>query len=198
MSILITGSTGFIGSCFCQNKPEFTINKLDPSIRINSTCGSNSLLKKQLKKNNTVLHLAGLAHGSYTEQELNEVDHLGTLELAAAAAKAGVKRFVFISTVNVHGNMISIVPFTEISGLDNSVNLSKAKAEEGLKKIGKENSMEVTIIRSVLVYGKNAPGNFGLLSKIVSKLPFTPFALVKNKRSFISVGEIYIRHPYID
>jgi nucleoside-diphosphate-sugar epimerase len=190
MNLLVSGSTGFIGSYFCKNETNFEVVKLDSKIRINKYCGSFSSLQEPLKNCDVFLHLAGLAHGKFSESELRDTNLLGTLGLAVAAAKAGVKRFVFVSSVNVHGSDSGEFPFTEKSDLRHSINLSNLEAEKGLKEIGKETGMEVTIVRSVLVYGADAPGNMGLLMKVVSKLPFTPFGIVRNKRSFISIGNL--------
>lgn len=190
MNMLITGSTGFIGSHFCKNYAKLSLSKLDSNIRLSPSCSSNSLLQAELNNISVVLHLAGLAHGCYSEQELDDVNHLGSLELASAAARAGVKRFVFVSTVNVNGSFTGGVPFVEESGIGVPLNPSKEKAEQGLKKIGDKTGMEITIVRPVLVYGKNSRGNMGSLIKIATKLSFTPFGLVKNKRSFMSVGNL--------
>jgi nucleoside-diphosphate-sugar epimerase len=190
MKVFVTGACGFIGTHFCLNETRILCHKLNPRVRLND--GVNLELEElsELSTCNTVLHLAGLAHGKYSEQELNEVNHLATLQLASTSAKAGVKRFVFVSSVNVHGNRTYDAPFTELSELDQSIFPSKIQAEAGLKIIGKETGMEITIVRPVLVYGKDAPENMGLLMRMVSKLPFLPFGLVKNKKSFISLGNL--------
>ncbi len=190
MNVMVTGSAGFIGSHFCENETRLSIYELDSNLRVNSACSSNPFLNNKLGNCDAVLHLAGLAHGNHSAQELNEVNHLGTLELASAAAKAGVKRFVFVSTVNVHSGATCNTPITEESSLDYLISPSKISAEEGLKKIGSETNMEITIVRPVLVYGKGAPGNMGLLYGMVSRLPFTLFGLINNKKSFISVGNL--------
>jgi nucleoside-diphosphate-sugar epimerase len=59
-----------------------------------------------------------------------------------------------------------------------------------LKKISQETGLEVVIVRSTLVYGKNAPGNFGSLSRLINKTHFLPFGLIKNRRSFIAVQNL--------
>jgi nucleoside-diphosphate-sugar epimerase len=203
MFLLVTGSTGFIGSYFCKKETQLELSKLDSNVRINSSCGSNPFLQKELNNSSVVLHLAGLAHRKYTEQELDEVNHLGTLELALAAVKAGVKRFVFVSSIGVNGKLTNGKSFDEVDMAvpHNSFTESKWQAEQGLLAIAKESGMEVVIIRPVLVYGANASGNFGLLTKLVKKLPFLPFTLVNNKRSFISIDNlcdfisVCITHP---
>jgi nucleoside-diphosphate-sugar epimerase len=72
----------------------------------------------------------------------------------------------------------------------NSYTNSKYDAEIGLRKIAAETGLEVVIVRPTLVYGPNAPGNFGLLTKLVNKLPLLPFGLTNNKRDFIAVQNL--------
>lgn len=188
--VLVTGASGFVGAYFSKCTNEFSIYKLGSNIRINEYSSSNVLLQNILKDKSTVLHLANLAHKKFTDDELNAVNNIGTLELAIAASRAGIKRFVYVSTVNVHSDFIHGMPITEMSPLGRFPSSSKLRAEEGLQKIGRETGMEVTIVRSVLVYGVDAPGNMGLITKMVSRFPFTPFGLVKNSRSLISIGNL--------
>jgi nucleoside-diphosphate-sugar epimerase len=78
---------------------------------------------------------------------------------------------------------------------------SKSLAELGLKKIASETGLEVIVVRPTLVYGPKAPGNFGLLTKLVHKLPLLPFGLADNKRDFIAVQNLVdllmtcVNHP---
>lgn len=140
-----------------------------------------------------VIHLAGLAHSRlYSEKEFQSVNLHGTLNFARQAAEAGVKRFVFISTILINGSSTSVAPFDAMSSPNPYNNYAKSKheAEIGLKKIAEETGLEVVIIRSTLVYGPKAPGNFGLLTKLVKNLPLLPFGLSKNKRDFISVQNL--------
>jgi nucleoside-diphosphate-sugar epimerase len=190
MEILLTGATGFIGSFISERRVIGKINALSSTIKINRTCGSNTSLIGELKKNDVVLHCAGLAHGDHTQADLDNVNHLGTLELASAAEKAGVRRFIFLSSVNVHGLISDIYPINETSEKNSNISPSKFKAEQALLRLSKESEMEITIIRSVLVYGKGAPANMGLLIKLASYVPFTPFGLLRNKRSYISISNL--------
>jgi nucleoside-diphosphate-sugar epimerase len=190
MKVLVTGTDGFIGSHFLLNETRLSCCRLNSCFRLSRHVNLDSEFLNTLAGSEVILHLAGLAHGKYSEQQLDCINHLATLQLANASAKAGIKRFVFVSTINVHGRSTVNAPFTELSSIDTSINISKVKAEEGLIKIGKDTGMEITIVRPVLVYGRGAPGNMGLIMSMVSKLPFTVLGALDNKKSFISVNNL--------
>lgn len=152
-----------------------------------------------------IIHLAAVAHNNSNDPDyINEVNVNGTINLAQHAATIGVKRFVFISSIGVLGNSTTnLLPFDEHSNgaAHSQYSQSKLDAENTLLKIAEETELEVVIIRPVLVYGLSAPGNFGKLVNLVNNVPMLPFALCKNKRSFISVDNlvdfisICIDHP---
>jgi nucleoside-diphosphate-sugar epimerase len=198
VTILLTGSTGFIGKhlrgaipaeelvCVVRGTGgtgDFCINSLDSATNWEGAFGGI----------NTVIHLAGLAHDkSFTANDFIEVNTKGTLHLASEAAAAGVKRFVFISTIGVNGTFTTDIPFTDSMDVSpqNAYAQSKLDAELGLRKIEKNTGLDVVIIRPPLVYGSNAPGNFGSLVKLIKNLSFLPFGLLNNKRSFVSVNNL--------
>lgn len=195
---LITGSEGFVGS----NLVPFVI--------------SNSRLVTRRKSNNSpdffyvdnimgstnwngafngidvVIHLAGIAHSLNNYSDYRAVNVEGTLQLAKSAVNEGVRRFIFVSSLGVNGSFTIEKPFTSFDAANphNSYAKSKYDAELGLKKIAVETGLEVVIVRPTLVYGPNAPGNFGLLTKFIKKLSFLPFGLVNNKRDFIAVQNL--------
>jgi nucleoside-diphosphate-sugar epimerase len=214
MKILITGSNGFIGSNL--------INKLKGSHTVvghGKTCGNTSstadffIVDINSQSNwgeclsgiNTIIHLAAVAHNNSKELEyINEVNVNGTINLAQQAVKNGVKRFIFISSIGVLGNSTTNnVAFNEHSNASahSEYAQSKLDAEHALLNISEKTELAVVIIRPVLVYGAGAPGNFGKLVNLVKKVPMLPFALCKNKRSFISVNNLVdfisvcITHP---
>lgn len=197
MTILVTGATGYIGKalsnklqkkCRCvvrrtaQGKfhNEFIIDSLDGETNWDGAFPGC----------HTVIHLAGLAHSKqHSFKELQSVNVDSTINLAKQAVKWGIKRFVFVSSIGVNGSFTKNKPFCSNS-LPNPQNIysqSKHNAETALKKISKETGLELVIIRPPLVYGANAPGNFGKLTKLVKILPFLPFGTLDNKRDFISV-----------
>ncbi|PMM15184.1 hypothetical protein BCT59_17375 [Vibrio breoganii] len=133
-----------------------------------------------------VVHLAGIASKQGSSQsDYDKINHLATMKLANDALNKGVKRFVFVSTIAVMGQTGS---FDEESAPNPQDDYAKSKldAEVGLKSLVAETEMELVIIRSPLVYGEGATGNFLLLQKLIQKLPVLPFGLSNNKRSFIS------------
>ncbi|MUH96852.1 NAD-dependent epimerase/dehydratase family protein [Aliivibrio fischeri] len=196
--ILLTGATGFIGHYVSQKKLKikYAVRNYDASL-------TNSFVIKALdSKTNwhgaftgisSIVHLAGLAHShGFTNDDYRSVNVDGTLHLAREAAIAGVKRFVFVSSIGVNGTATQEVPFSVDSepAPHNAYAQSKYDAEIGLKKIAGETGLEIVIVRPTLVYGPAAPGNFGALARLVNKVPVLPFGLVNNKRDFISVQNL--------
>lgn len=214
MKVLITGSNGFIGSNL-TNKLKLThkvighgrssYNSLNTGDFLKVNIDSQSNWKELLIGINTIVHLAAVAHNNSNDPDyINEVNVKGTINLAEQAAKSGVKRFIFISSIGVLGNSTTnTLPFDEHSNVaaHSQYAQSKLDAEIALLKIAEETELEIVIIRPVLVYGTGAPGNFGKLVGLVNKMPMLPFALCKNKRSFISVDNLVdfvsmcIEHP---
>lgn len=116
-----------------------------------------------------------------------------TLNLAYQAALAGVKRFIFISSINVNGETTSgRNPFTE-DDIPNPVGfyaLSKWEAEQGLWKVQGETGMELVIIRPPMVYGPKVQGNFGSLMSLVQKGVPMPLGSIQNKISFVALDNL--------
>ena len=104
----------------------------------------------------------------------------------------GISRFVFVSSIGVNGASTSRRPFSVYSEPtpNNAYARSKYEAELGLKKIAEKTGLEVVIVRPTLVFGHDAPGNFGALTRLVNKLPILPFGLANNRRDFISVQNL--------
>jgi nucleoside-diphosphate-sugar epimerase len=149
-----------------------------------------------LDEQQVVIHAAARAHVMKDEvadplSEYRRVNVDGTLNLARQAAAAGVKRFIFISSIGVNGNS-NIRPFTE-NDTPNPAECyarSKWEAEQGLWEIHRDSGMEVVIIRPPLVYGRGAPGNFGSLIRWVEKGVPLPLGAVKNQRSLVSLDNL--------
>jgi len=158
---------------------------------------------------NTVVHCAGRAHvmtdtAADPLTAFRTVNSAGTLNLARQAVEAGVKRFVFVSSVGVNGSETALgKPFSEAdkSNPHNVYALSKWEAEQGLLHIAAETGLEVVIIRPPLVYGCNAPGNFGSLMRAVQRGWPLPLGAVHNQRSLVALDNLVdfivtcITHP---
>lgn len=203
--VLLTGSSGFLGSVMLSkllkiNNKISTVTRskknVEPCINqivIDNISSSNNW-ESVLSDVDIIIHLAAVAHNNSNDQDyIYEVNVKGTINLAEQAAKRGVKRFIFISSIGVLGNSTTnMLPFDEhsIATAHSQYTQSKLDAEIALLKIAEKTELEVVIIRPVLVYGAGAPGNFGKLLKLVEKTPFLPFALCRNKRSFISVDNL--------
>ncbi|MFA0568295.1 NAD-dependent epimerase/dehydratase family protein [Vibrio gallaecicus] len=197
MSILVTGASGFIGSWLALEHKNLVVS-VSRNVQANSDffiedINRHTDWQTPLSGIKSVIHLAGTAHNrSGCHRKLLECDYEGTLKLMRDCGKYGVGRFVYISTVNVYSNFYSRHPF----GVKTQLSPTTVKAEfcvsieNNLKEISNELGIELVIVRSPLVYGPNAPGNFSLLTKLVKKAPLLPFALVKNRRDFISVQNL--------
>jgi nucleoside-diphosphate-sugar epimerase len=202
-NLLVTGGTGFVGSRFI----ELLNDKCCKYKLVTRTCtktvekdaflvdgiNSSTIWDGAFKGVNCIIHIAGLAHSqNFDEDDYIEVNTNGTLNLAKQAIKSGVKRFVFVSSIGVHGDASLDESINESSPINPHSFYTKSKylAEIGLMEIANKTEMEVVIVRPTLVYGSNAPGNFGKLKKLVTKLPFLPFGFCNNKRSFISVDNL--------
>jgi nucleoside-diphosphate-sugar epimerase len=123
--------------------------------------------------------------------EFRTVNVEGTAQLAREAAKAGVRRLVFISSIKVNGEENS-TPYTPDSPPNPSdpYGISKWEAEQALRKIEAETGLEVVVIRPTLVYGPGVKANFLNMMKIISRGIPLPLASITNRRSLIYVGNL--------
>ena len=207
MNILLTGATGFLGrqlAKYLHSKPHVGLTavvrrSVDISAfqtrevqRINAnTDWSEALINQQV-----VIHAAARAHIMKEDLadpvvEYRQVNVDGTVNLARQAAEAGVRRFIFISSIGVNGN-INIKPFTEDDTPKpaDPYAQSKLEAEQGLWEIQHETGMELVVIRPPLVYGPNAPGNFGSLTRWIDKGVPLPLGAIQNQRSLVALDNL--------
>ncbi|HKK98734.1 MAG TPA: NAD-dependent epimerase/dehydratase family protein [Desulfotignum sp.] len=213
MKVLLTGTTGFVGKALYQElsarkyhltcafrKPHKTLWQTD--FKNCTPCfldhvDGDTLWSPCLQHIDQVVHLAGMAHaagknGSVGHSRYFSVNHEGTRNLAVQAARQGVKRFVFLSSIMVNGKISSGRPFceTDTENPQNAYAASKLEAEKSLKKIGADSGMEVVILRPPLVYGPHVKANFlKLLELVYSGVPL-PFGGVSKKRSFLALENL--------
>jgi UDP-glucose 4-epimerase len=204
-TILVTGSTGFVGNAVQAALINTNVRLVAPVRKVTphhslpqlqqvevtdlSDVGASLL---HLYKPDVVIHIAAKAHAvSVSLSEFRRVNTDATLQLARAAADSGVRRFIFLSSIGVHG-INSVKPF-QVADTPAPVEdyaLSKLEAEIGLKQIAADSGMEVVIIRPPLVYGANAPGNFGKLAKLAEKNLPLPLGAIHNKRSLVALDNL--------
>ena len=201
--IFITGGSGFVGSVLLSVLPAARTLVFG---RRNLGISDASFIRGEIKpdtqylaafKNvDVVIHLAARVHimndtASEPLSEFRAVNTEGSINLARQAAEAGVKRFIFLSSVKVNGESTSNRrPFTAFDRRmpEDPYGQSKSEAEEQLLALGKETGMEIVIIRPPLVYGEGVKANFAALMKLVGKGFPLPFRNInQNKRSLVSV-----------
>ncbi|MFT5697852.1 MAG: nucleoside-diphosphate-sugar epimerase [Desulforhopalus sp.] len=205
--VLVTGANGFIGKALCSQLEVFKYqcvyvvrSPITGEVEGGRSVAvidikSNTKWKNVLSGVDVVIHLAGLAHvrKKYDKdlKEYREVNTFGTLNLARQAIKAKVKRLIYVSSIGVNGDWSS-EPFTEKDKVNPNTpyTISKNEAEQGLRDLAKHSDIEIVIIRPPLVYGPNAPGNFKKLLSVIKKGVPLPLSGIKNKRSFISLGNL--------
>jgi UDP-glucose 4-epimerase len=160
------------------------------------TIGPETNWQAALEGADAVVHLAARVHHKHEERagELyRNVNIAGTLHLARSAARAGVRQFIFVSTVLVHGRSNEgRAPFSESDILTprGLYGMSKAAAEAGLRALARDGEMKISVIRPPLVYGAGAKGNFALLTRAVSVGLPLPFAAIRNHRAFLAVQNL--------
>ena len=200
--VLVTGSSGFIGShvireFFDLGYEVISVSRTDQSSSFTLDISGDTDWSDVLDDIDIIVHCAAATHiMKISEDTLNsykKVNIDGTLNLAEQA-KATVKRFIFLSSVKVNGEETFSSNFTADdppNPLDPYAR-SKKLAEDGLREIAKSSEMEVVIIRPPLVYGKNPKGNLEKLAKFPdTKIPIIPFGLVTfNLRSLLYIGNL--------
>ncbi|WP_252060688.1 NAD-dependent epimerase/dehydratase family protein [Acinetobacter sp. AHP123] len=220
MKILITGSNGFVGSHLCEyfsTIPEYSVlaqirektQNLSTSIETIIFDLNDDLTNLDLSSVDVVVHCAGRAHiMKEVESEplsiYRQINVEGTLNLAKKAAKAGVKRFIFMSSIKVNGEVTANKPFTpneSVSNPQDPYGLSKFEAEQALLNLAQNVKMDVVIIRPVLIYGPNVKVNFKSMVNLAAKGIPLPVGCLDNKRSMVSIYnlidfiDICLLHP---
>lgn len=217
MTILITGATGFIGQAMVKYFLEHSQVRLALVVRqpalhalpalfnnpridifpIADLCDTENV-QKGLQGCSIVIHAAGRAHIMSKETDAyrtyERVNTEGSLALAALAKAAGVKRFIFLSTIKVHGESTSpdcpFLPEDAVNPVDPYAK-SKYEAEKRLLLYVRGGPMDLVILRLPLVYGPGVKGNFFSLLRMLEKgLPLPLGAIKRNKRSLISTDNL--------
>lgn len=209
--ILVTGANGFVGKMVCADllargfEVTAAVRKVPAGANVNGdglrfvgvgNIDAETDWDAALAGCSGVIHLAARAHILNDEvadplAAFRATNVAGTLQLARSAARAGVARFVFVSSVGVNGSQ-NARPFTESDAPlpAEPYAVSKLEAELALQADAANGAMELVIVRPPLVYGPGCPGNFLRLLKLLSTRMPLPFGAMRNKRSFVGVWNL--------
>lgn len=207
--ILVTGANGFVGEALCieARKRGHRVRGAVRGGKIHIEAGETVSIgvidhetqwREAVHGVDVVIHLAARVHvmherAKHPLEEFCKVNVVGTERLARAAAAAGVRRFVYVSSIKVNGEETSdIRAYSEEDTPDPQDNyaVSKLLAEQALKRIGCETGMEIVIVRPPLVYGAHVKGNFAQMMSIVLRGIPLPFSGLSNQRSLLYVGNL--------
>lgn len=187
--VLITSKNSYVGNSFAG-----WVNQYPNDYDIDRISVRNKKWKEiDLSIYDTILHVAGIAHvttNSKMEEMYYKVNRDLTIELANKAKKAGVKQFIFMSSIIVYGDSkvekMVIDRSTEPSP-SNFYGLSKLEAEEGILSL-ESKDFKIAIVRPPMIYGKNSKGNYPKLSKAARMLPLFPN--IDNERSMLHIDNL--------
>ncbi|MBW9333432.1 SDR family oxidoreductase [Herbaspirillum sp. RU 5E] len=226
MNILITGATGFVGSAVLARlikEPGVSTARLRAAVRrpppaplpgveyvLVGDLNEDTDWRNALEGIDAVIHCAARVHVMHDTaanpmEEFRRTNVNGTLSLAQQAHTAGVKRFIFISSVKVNGEAtLPGAPFSadDMPTPSDPYGISKLEAERQLFELGTASTMEVVAIRPVLVYGPGVKANFLSMMRWIDKgVPLPLGGITRNQRSLVALPNLVdlivvcLRHP---
>jgi nucleoside-diphosphate-sugar epimerase len=204
--VLVTGASGFVGAVLCAALPAagFRIRRAlrspvaaTPDDTVVGNIGADTAWQHALKGVHAIVHLAARTHVLHETAadplaEYRRVNVAGTRALAEAATQAGVRRFVFLSSIKVNGERTENRAFREndVPKPEDAYGVTKLEAEEFLRAHVADSAMHVSVLRPPLIYGPGVKGNFLRLLHLVHRGLPLPLASVENRRSLIYVENL--------
>jgi len=207
--LVVTGANGFVGRALCAGAVarDSTVRGIT-RFTCDLPCGCENFVvgnmdertdwRGALEGSKVVIHLAARVHvmADTAENPLDEfrrINVLGTLNLARQAAAAGVRRFVFVSSIKVNGEATQPGrPFTadDVPAPLDSYGVSKMEAEQALRDLANQTGLELVIVRPPLVYGPGVKANFAAMMRWLRRGMPLPLGRIQNARSLVALDNL--------
>jgi len=212
-AVLATGADGYVGRALCMRLQQqrcpvreavrrATSASVSPAADLRDVVVVGDISRGTewrpvLQSVDAVVHLAARTHVLHDRAadplaEYRRINVEGTRRLATAAAAAGVRRFVFLSSIKVNGEQTTGRPYTEddLPRPEDAYGVSKWEAEQALHEIAAKTGLDVVILRPPLVYGPGVKANFLRLMQLVARGVPLPLGAVENRRSMVYLGNL--------